>query len=153
MLTSEKMSKQSKKEKGEGSRLGQANSARKCMRTRLSCLCNLFDSLSCLVRQQNKVNFHGICQRKWPGHCRKYIYIGCRWPRICDSGYTWIRYLWGWANARNRERYYAAWRFQAYLDIGNQPASCWPYRIIISGDVHGRRSQWVLINVKGALRG
>ena len=43
-------------------------------------------------------------------------------------------------------------RFQAYLDIGNQPASCWPYRIIISGDVHGRRSQGVLINVKGAQR-
>lgn len=24
---------------------------------------------------------------------------------------------------------------RAYLDIGNQPASCWPSRVIISGDV------------------
>nr|YP_009381778.1 hypothetical protein AEK19_MT1361 [Utricularia reniformis]ART31559.1 hypothetical protein AEK19_MT1361 [Utricularia reniformis] len=36
--------------------------------------------------------------------------------------------------------------------IGNQPASCWPSRVIISGDVHGRRSQRVLRNVKGAQR-
>lgn len=41
---------------------------------------------------------------------------------------------------------------RAYLDIGNQPASCWPSRVIISGDVHGRRSQRVLRNVKGAQR-
>lgn len=35
-------------------------------------------------------------------------------------------------------------RFQAYLDIGNQPASCWPgrpYRIIISGDVRTREKE------------
>lgn len=42
---------------------------------------------------------------------------------------------------------------RAYFDIGNQPASCWPDRVIISGDVHGRRSQRVLRNVKGAQRG
>ncbi|GAU46732.1 hypothetical protein TSUD_369180 [Trifolium subterraneum] len=35
-------------------------------------------------------------------------------------------------------------RFQAYLAIGNQPASCWPgrpYRITISGDVRTREKE------------
>jgi len=35
---------------------------------------------------------------------------------------------------------------RAYLDIGNQPASCWPSRVIISGDVHGRRRLLTLLH-------
>lgn len=80
--------KRTGQEKGEGSRLGQANSARKCMRTRLSCLCNLFDSLSWSDSKTKLTSTGSAIERKWPGHCRKYIYIGCRWPRICDCGYT-----------------------------------------------------------------